>query len=371
MILPALNEEAALPAVLEDIARYLGPDVEVVVVDDGSTDRTAQIADDAGVRLVRHSNNRGKGAAMASGVAAAEGDYLVFMDADATYPAAAIPRLVELLARYDIVRGERPVDSPHIPKLNRFGNRAFNRILASFHNLEGDDIMSGLYGMSREAYDTLRLESAGFDIEVEIGIKARQRGLTLGTFAIEYQPRLGDKKLRPIRDGVNILVRVAGMAILFSPTLTFIVPGVIILALGIFGALALSGGPVFIGSIGLSIHSFVLAALGILGGFQLIVLGVAANLYRIETGVPPRSWLLALAGRRVRLTAAIVGVVVALVGAIRLAVLIVSWIVDGTGDFTETESLVISASLFVFGLQLMSAGLFLSLFEGRLARRYD
>ena len=313
--------------------------------------------------------NLGKGAAMATGARLARGDYLVFIDADATYPVDAIPQLVEMLGDHDIVRGERPTESPNIPPMNRLGNRVFNRLLGSFHQLEGHDIMSGLYGMSRHAYDTLRLESAGFDIEVEIGVKAKQRGLSLGTVDIDYNPRVGDKKLRPVRDGLNILGRVAGMAILYSPTVTFLIPGVVIMGLGLIGAIALADGPVFLGEIGLSINSFVLATLSVLAGFQLVVLGVAATLYRVETGVAPRAWVMTLASRPVRLASATAGVLLAGFGAVRLIVLVVSWISDGAGAFQETEALVIAASLFVFGLQLMSAGLFLSIFAGRLAAR--
>ena len=369
MILPAFNEAEALPLVLDDLEAHLGPDSEIIVVDDASTDRTSEVAAERGVRVARHETNQGKGGAMATGAALARGDRLVFMDADATYPADRIPKLVSMLDDYDVVRGERPIDSPNIPTLNRLGNRIFNQLLASFHQLEGRDFMSGLYGMTRDAFDVLQIESSGFDVEVEIGIKARQRGLSLGTFDIDYQPRVGDKKLRPIRDGLNILIRVAGMGLLYSPTVTFVVPGLLIMLAGMIGAIALSGGPVFIGPIGLSVHSFVLAALGILGGFQLVVLGVAAMLYRIETGIAPKPWLLRLATRPIRLGAAVLGAILAMMGAARLLSLIIGWFGEGSGPFLETESLVLSASLFVFGLQVMSAGLFLSIFSGRLAAR--
>ena len=161
VILPALDEEAALPLVLADLAEHLGPECEVIVVDDGSTDDTYQVARASEARVARHETNRGKGAAMATGADLAEGNLLVFMDADATYPAAAIPQLVEMLADFDIVRGERPIESPNIPTVNRVGNRVFNRLLSSFHQLEGHDIMSGLYGMTRAAFDALKLESSG------------------------------------------------------------------------------------------------------------------------------------------------------------------------------------------------------------------
>jgi hypothetical protein len=223
--------------------------------------------------------------------------------------------------------------------------------------------------MTRDAFRQLDLVSAGFDIEVEIGIKARQRGLTLGMLDIEYHPRLGPKKLRPVKDGLDILTRVAGIALLYSPSVTFVTPGLVIMTLGLVGALVLSGGPVVFGEVGLSINSLVLASIGVLGGFQLVVFGVAAMLYRMETGSPPKRWLLSLARRPVRLGAAIIGVLISLAGAVWLATLVVSWIGAGAGDFLETGQLVMSASLFVFGLQLMSAGLFLSIFSGRLAAR--
>jgi hypothetical protein len=172
-----------------------------------------------------------------------------------------------------------------------------------------------------------------------------------------------------LRDGLAILMRAAGIALLYSPTITFVIPGLVIMALGLVGALLLSGGPLFIGSIGLTINSFVLATLGILGGFQLVVFGVAALLYRVETGAPPRPWLLRLVRRSVRLGAAGAGVALAVGGAVWLVTLVVGWLSTGAGDFLGTDQLVLGASLFVFGLQLMSAGLFLSIFSGRLLAR--
>lgn len=369
VILPAFNEAEAIPGVIADLRSHLSADVEIIVVDDGSTDDTAGVADNSGVIVVRHQRNLGKGAAMATGVAAASGERLVFMDADASYPAAAIPQLVQMLDDHDIVRGERPLDSPNIPRLNRIGNRAFNRLLASFHQLEGNDLMSGLYAMTRDAYQHLGLESAGFDIEVEIGIKARRRGLRLGTVDIDYLPRVGTKKLRPVADGLNIMARAAGIALLYSPTITFVIPGLLIVLLGLLGALMLSGGPLIIGSIGLSINSLVLASIATLGGFQLVVFGLAAMLYRIETGARPKTWLLRLVRRPVRLGAAALGALMALAGAAWLLTLVLTWFGEGAGDFFDTGPLVMSASLLVFGLQLMSAGLFLSIFSGRLAAR--
>jgi hypothetical protein len=368
VVLPAYNEASALPLVLTDLNRHLDDRFEILVVDDGSTDDSAAIATGFRCRVVRHADNRGKGAAMVTGATEAKSDRLVFIDADGTYPVAEIEKLVELLDDHDLVRAERPLNPDTMPAINRWGNRLFNRLIVAFHRLEGTDFLSGLYGIRRDEFLAMGVESAGFDIEVEIGIKARLRGLKVATFPIEYHPRIGEKKLRPLRDGIQILARVAGMLLLYRPVATFVVPGLIVMALALAGVVILAGGPVQIASVGLSINTFILAVLGILAGLQLVIFGVAATLYRVEAGYQPRRWLLGLSSRVVRLGSAALGLSVALAGAWWTASIGLGWLRQGGGPFLDTDRLVAAAAATVFGLQLLSAGLFLSIFAGRLPR---
>lgn len=372
LILPAYNEASALPTVLDDVSATLqampAGAFEVLVVDDGSSDDTAAVAERYPCRLIRHDVNRGKGAAIRTGLGQARGGLIVIMDADATYPASAIPRIVDLLREYDLVRCNRQRDTANMPWLNRLGNRLFDWLLAFAHGLDGSDHLSGLYGLRREALLKMQLESEGFDIEAEIGIKARVRGLRATSFPIQYHSRLGEKKLNPWRDGVLILGRILAMFLLYNPLATFVVPGVVVMAGASILALVLSRGPIITPLFGLSIHTFIVFALGALAAFQLVVFGMAAALYGVEAGYQPARWLLRLSQRPVRIGGALAGLALALAAGLYLLSLTAAWLASGAGLFFETQNVVLGATGLVLGLQLLSASLFLSIFAGRLER---
>jgi glycosyltransferase involved in cell wall biosynthesis len=369
VILPAYNEAEALPGVLGELSRVLDEHYEIIVVDDGSSDETAAIAGRFPCRILRHSRNRGKGAAIRTGLNHALGQYIVVSDADGTYPADAIPRIAELLAAYDLVRCKRPRNSEHMPVVNRVGNWLFDQLLSLLHGLDGADHLSGLYGLRRAAVLRLNLVSSGFDIEAEIGVKARVRGLRVAAFPVDYQPRVGEKKLRAFQDGFHILSRIIALVLLYNPLLTFVIPGLLILALMLGGALLLSRGPVVTPYFGLSIHSFIVAALGSLAAFQLITFGMSAALYAVEAGDTPPRWLVRLSSRPLRLGTAIIGFGLTLAALVDMGVLIGRWILAGLpGLFDETRALVLASAVLVGGLQLLSAALYLSIFAGRLQR---
>ncbi len=366
VVLPAYNEAAALPHVLTDLHDELGDGFEILVVDDGSTDDTARVAERMPCRLVRHRSNRGKGVAIRTGIAEASGEYVVIMDADATYPAAAIEQLVGLLADHDLVRGNRESSGENMPLVNRVGNWFFNRLFAIAHGLERGDHLSGLYGLRRDAFRKLELESRGFDIETEIGIKARARGLRVAEFPISYMPRVGEKKLSPWRDGMRILGRVLVLLLIYRPWVSFVLPGLLLMALSLGLAIALSIGNIETGYFGLSINSFIVATLGILAGFQFVIFGVAAALYGVEAGKPPPPALLRLTAQPVRFAVAGLGGLLILGSLANLIQLTIDW--AGEEVFTDTRSLVLTTAVGVLGLQILSAVLFISIFSGRLSR---
>jgi Glycosyl transferase family 2 len=366
VVLPAYNEGAALPHVLDELSDYLDQDYEVLVVDDGSTDDTADVAERYPVRLIKHPTNRGKGVAIRTGIAEAQGENVVIMDADATYPVPAIKEMVQLLDENDLVRGIRESQDGNMPQVNRLGNWLINKLLTISHGLEGTDHLTGLYAIRRSQAVRLGTEARGFDIETEIGIKAKARGLREATVPISYLPRVGEKKLSPWKDGLRILGRVIVLLLIYNPTLSFIVPGLVLMAISVTGAVLLSSGPVTTSYLGLNIHSFIVAALGVLAAFQLTIFGVAAALYGVEAGKRPPWWLLRVISVRFRLAVAALGMLLMVGSLAKLIQLTVEW--AGNNIFTDTRALVLSTSFLVLGLQMLSAALFISIFSGRISR---
>ncbi|HEX6129455.1 MAG TPA: glycosyltransferase family 2 protein [Candidatus Limnocylindria bacterium] len=209
LILPAFNEERGLAATLRAVEAALNGNVQrvqIVVVDDGSTDGTASVAEAAGVTLVRHPSNRGKGAAIRSGVAATDAANVVVMDADATYPPDAIEPMLRLIeGGHDYVSGTRRAGRQHIPLMNRLGNVAIATAIRLLGGSSLADPLTGMYALRRSALSQLAPAANGFAVETEIAIRAAHAGLRTAQLPIAYGRREGVSKLRPLRDGWPIL----------------------------------------------------------------------------------------------------------------------------------------------------------------------
>jgi hypothetical protein len=360
VLLPAYNEAKALPEVLMNVLGVIDNTYEILVVDDGSSDDTADIARAAGCRVIRHDKNMGKGAAVRTGVSNARGRYIVVMDADATYPADAIPLTVNLLADHDFVRCIRSSGTEHIPLFNRLGNWVFDMLLFGIHRLEGKDHLSGLYGVRSEAIRTFGIESDGFDIEVELGVKVRAYGLSIATLPIGYHPRIGEKKLRPVHDGLRILSRLMNMALIANPRLVFIHPGILVWAVSGILLVLLASGPISTPFIGLHTTAFLASALGMVIGFQMIVFGIAAGLYATTVGMRSEPWLAIVSTPLVRRASAVIGAGLATIGFAWSVAIAGVWVLSGTGPFGQSQEFILGAVIMLMGIHLTMASLFVS-----------
>jgi glycosyltransferase involved in cell wall biosynthesis len=208
-LIPAYNEERTIGEVLERIAA-LGLDAQTIVVDDGSTDRTAEIAQAAGAQVIRQAN-RGKGAALRAGIPLIDGDIAVIQDADMEYDPAEVPGLIEPIERgvADVVYGSRLAGGrPQRAYLfwHLVGNRFLSLVTGVLFNTTLSDMETGYKAFRAEVLRSLDLRQDDFAIEPEITGKICKRGLRIYELPISYYGRsYAEGKKITWRDGFKAL----------------------------------------------------------------------------------------------------------------------------------------------------------------------
>jgi len=205
LVIPAFNEEKALKAVISEYEPYAD---EIIIVDDGSSDSTCRIAEsltDGKVRLFRHEKNRGKVAALRTGVTHSSGDIVIFTDADCTYPARFIPDFLEKIeAGYDLVLGSRQIRTENIPLFNRLGNFIFSSLAAYISGKTIVDSQTGFRAFRREMFAKFDVDAKSLEFETKMTVRAAKLGYKIAEVPIEYRERVGISKLRPVRDGFKM-----------------------------------------------------------------------------------------------------------------------------------------------------------------------
>ncbi len=205
IIIPAWEEEDGLPIVLSKIFKIITNGYEIIVVDDGSTDRTSAVALQFPVRLIRHETNLGKGEVLKTGIKYAKGENIIWIDADDTYPVEVIPQMAEALKTYDTVVASRRYGRENIPRFNRVGNFIFRTMIKRIYGFKPFDPCTGLYGAKKHCLEAMKLSSKRFAIEPEISIKGSRMKLKTREIPIEYGNRQGASKLNVIRVGFEDL----------------------------------------------------------------------------------------------------------------------------------------------------------------------
>ncbi|WP_370005365.1 glycosyltransferase family 2 protein [Methanothermobacter sp. KEPCO 2] len=233
-VIPAFNEEVAIGSV----ALLTGEHVdEVIVVDDGSSDRTAHVAEMAGARVIRHHKNMGKGAALKTGFEAADADVVVTLDADGQHNPAEIPKLVEPILRgeADVVNGSRYLHGrdENTPRYRRVGQRILDRATNLATGLEITDTQSGFRAFSAESIPHFKFRDPGFVVESEMLSDAAEAGLRIVEVEVGVRYDVDGSTRNPISHGVSVLLRIIGDIELKRPLYYFTLPGLLI---GITGA---------------------------------------------------------------------------------------------------------------------------------------
>ena len=222
IVIPAKNESATIGNVVRT-AKSEYPDAEIIVVDDGSTDETASIAEEAGAMVVRHPESLGNGAAVKSGARAACGEILAFMDGDGQHDPREIDRLLAKLDQgYDMAVGAR--DSGSHASIGRlFGNKLYNVLASRLSGREIIDLTSGFRLVRAKLFKKfLYLLPNGFSYPTTITMAFLRSGYPVCFEPITVGERIGKSHIRPIRDGARFFAIIFKVATLYAPLKIFL-----------------------------------------------------------------------------------------------------------------------------------------------------
>lgn len=274
IVLPAFNEEAGLLATLDALRAVLRGSTrtyEIVVVDDGSTDATPRIlAACSDVTVVRHAVRQGYGAALKAGIRAARYPLVVVMDADGTYPVAAVPRLVDGCATADMVIGARIGRHVQAAPARGAVKWCFRQFAQWITHRRIPDLNSGLRAFDRRVAECcMALLPDGFSFTTTITVASLLEGLVVRFDSVDYMPRIGRSKVRPVQDTLRIARQLLRLGVLLAPLRTCVALAAPLVAVGLVLALAHTDGVA-------SIASRDVAWLAV--GSLLVVSGLAAEL---------------------------------------------------------------------------------------------
>lgn len=373
VVMPCLNEADTVAICVGKALRALsgaGIAGEVIVADNGSTDGSPELARQAGAHVVAVPE-RGYGAALLGGIAAARGRFVIMGDADDSYDFLEIPRFVEKLREgSDLVQGCRlpsgggRVVPGAMPRLHYWlGNPLFSAIARLFFGSPVRDVYCGLRGFRREFQASLGQRCTGMEFATEMVLKAALVGGRVGEIPITLHAdgrKTHAPHLRTFRDGWRTL----RLLLLYSPRWLFLVPGLVLIAFGIAAyALALPG--VQIGPARLDAHTLLFGSLGLIVGFQSVLFFLVTKAFAISEGLLPADprlrRFLELAQLEIGLVAGLAG---CLVGVALLLLAVNEWRLAGFGalDYAHTMRRVIpGATLVALGAQAALSSFLVSL----------
>ena len=234
IVIPAKDEEQGLAAMLPQLRREY-PDTEIIVVNDGSTDRTAQVCEEAGVRVITHPYPKGNGAAIKSGARAASGDYLVFMDGDGQHGAADVAKLLYKIEEgYDLVVGSRSGMEAQASVARWSANTLYNKLASWMVNRKIADLTSGFRCVNRSKFlSFLYLLPNGFSYPTTSTMAFFRAGYSVGFVPITVSTRLGKSHINVLRDGVRFFLIIFKIGTLYSPLKVYFPVSVLIAGLGV------------------------------------------------------------------------------------------------------------------------------------------
>ena len=367
VVLPCLNEAetvgTCVAKALETLKR-LRIAGEVVVVDNGCDDGSAEVARLAGARVVKESRH-GYGNALRRGIEEARGRFIIMADADASYDLSDLQRFVEgLRAGDDLVMGSRlrgRIEPGAMPWLHRIGNPVLSGILKLFFRGRVSDPHCGMRGFTKDAFQRMRLTSGGMEFASEMVIKAVLAGMRISDIPITLRPdgRVSHgPHLRSFRDGWRHL----RYMLLLSPNYLFMIPGTVCMLLGLIPLVLLGRGPAALADLQFDYHYMILGSLLTILGFQAVMTGLFAKAYCHAARLYAPDRILETFRRHFSLERGLIlGTVLLLAGFVVDARILIEWLRSGMGELNAVRPATRASTLMIIGAQINFSSFFMSL----------
>jgi glycosyltransferase involved in cell wall biosynthesis len=366
VVMPCLNEAGAVGQCVQTAWRTLkdmNVPAEVIVVDNGSIDGSAEIAAQAGARVI-HERRRGYGAAYLRGFQEARGTYLVMGDADGTYEFTDIPRFIEPLVRsnYDMVIGTRlkgNILPGAMPWSHRWiGNPILSGMLRLLFHTRLSDSHCGMRAFSREAYLQMPMRATGMEFASELVVNALRARLRILEIPITYRPRTGDSKLVGPRDAW----RHVRFMLLYSPSYLFQLPGLFFVLVGAFLVAYLAEGPRALFGRQWDFHVLLFGALMLILGYNLVLFDVFAKTFSMASGFASTThWLRRLLASFSLEKGLLAGALLFLAGLGLEVKIVADWAKSGYGELMAVRGIVVGMIAMVLGAQTIFASFLTSL----------
>ncbi len=373
IIMPCLNEADTLAvcvAKAQKVLRDNGISGEVIVADNGSTDGSCEIAERLGARLVRVAE-RGYGAALMGGIAAARGRYVLMADADDSYDFLEAPRFLEklregceLVQGCRLPRGGGAIKPGAMPFLHRWlGNPGLTLLARWWFQAPVHDVYCGMRAFTKDLYGRIHQRCTGMEFATEMIVKASRYGARIGEVPVTLHPdgrKSHPPHLKTFRDGWRTL----RFFLMYAPRWLFLEPGKLLVALGLIGyALSLPG--VRVGGVRFSLHTLVFSSLAILCGCQAILFALGTKVFAVREGLLPEDPRVDRFFKRFTLERGLLVSSAAMVAGVVLLLMAVNqWRLAGFGDldYERTMRWVIpGATLTAWGFQTFVSSFFVSI----------
>ncbi|MDD2679590.1 MAG: glycosyltransferase family 2 protein [Candidatus Omnitrophica bacterium] len=292
IVMPCLNEEETIGACVQKAFKAIqenGIAGEVIVADNGSIDKSVELAREEGAKVVLQ-REKGYGCAYQLGISEAKGKYIIIGDSDDTYNFLDIMKFVRPLREgYEFVNGSRIRGEIHngaMPFLHRYlGNPTLSFILSIFFKSSFSDVYCGMKAFTKNAYEKIKPVSCGMEYALELIIRASGLNLKRTEVPVDLYLRKGESKLRTFRDGWRSL----RFMLLYCPNYLFFVPGGLFFLTGFAGMCLLLNGPFIFLHHKFEFHAMIFSSMLVLSGFQLINLGFFAKTYALMEGFLTKS----------------------------------------------------------------------------------